>query len=86
MKTLTGQWYLVFRRRIRPLESVVFQQKLHPSAGPSLAFGQCPNWSVVTRERGGSETDGPATGWIIAAAAVAADTDCKIPEKRETFG
>ena len=40
---VTGQWYFVFRRRMRPLESVVFQQKLHPSAGPSLAFGQCPN-------------------------------------------
>ena len=40
---VTGQWYFVFRRRMRPLASVVFQQKLHPSAGPSLAFGQCPN-------------------------------------------
>ena len=43
IQALTGQWYFVFRRKIRPFASVVFQQKLHPSAGPSLAFGQCPN-------------------------------------------
>ena len=33
---------------------------------------------MVTSESGGSDStdDGPATGWIMAAAAEAADTDC----------
>ena len=34
----SGQWYLVFLRRILPLPSVVFQQKLQERAGPSLAW------------------------------------------------
>ena len=34
----SGQWYLVFLLRIRPLPSVVFQQKLQERAGPSLAW------------------------------------------------
>lgn len=36
----SGQWYLVFRRRIRPWASTVFQQKLQPSAGPCRNSGQ----------------------------------------------
>lgn len=36
----SGQWYLVLRRRIRPWASIVFQQKLQPSAGPSRTTGQ----------------------------------------------
>lgn len=37
----SGQWYLVLRRKIRPWSSIVFQQKLQPSAGPGRMTGQC---------------------------------------------
>lgn len=37
----SGQWYLVLRRNIRPCASIVFQQKLQPSAGPGRITGQC---------------------------------------------
>lgn len=33
--------YFVLRRRIRPCASIVFQQKLQPSAGPGRITGQC---------------------------------------------
>lgn len=36
----SGQWYLVLRRSIRPWASIVFQQKLHPNAGPGRMAGQ----------------------------------------------
>lgn len=36
----SGQWYLVFLRKIRPCVSIVFQQKLQPSAGPGRTAGQ----------------------------------------------
>lgn len=37
----SGQWYLVFRLRMRPWASIVFQQKLQPNAGPGRITGQC---------------------------------------------
>jgi len=38
----SGQWYFVFRLKNLPRASMVFQQKLHPSAGPERNNGQ---WS-----------------------------------------
>lgn len=35
----SGQWYWVFRRRILPHSSTVFQQKLQLSGGPDLTAG-----------------------------------------------
>ena len=40
----SGQWYLVFLLRMRPLPSVVFQQKLQESAGPSRALTNIQNY------------------------------------------
>lgn len=37
----SGQWYFVLRRNMRPCASIVFQQKLQPSAGPGRITGQC---------------------------------------------
>lgn len=44
----SGQWYLVFRRNIRPCASIVFQQKLQPNAGPGRITGQC--WERFSNE------------------------------------
>lgn len=44
----SGQWYLVFRRKIRPCASIVFQQKLQPNAGPGRITGQC--WERFSNE------------------------------------
>lgn len=38
----SGQWYFVFRLKNLPRASIVFQQKLHPKAGPERNNGQ---WS-----------------------------------------
>ena len=43
----SGQWYFVFLRKILPLPSVVFQQKLQERAGPSLAYLLCyKHWFI----------------------------------------
>lgn len=43
----SGQWYFVFLLNIRPCVSIVFQQWLHPSAGPGRWTGQWPRrWSL----------------------------------------
>lgn len=44
----SGQWYFVFRRKIRPWASIVFQQKLQPNAGPGRITGQC--WERFSNE------------------------------------
>lgn len=49
----SGQWYLVLRRKIRPWSSMVFQQKLQPSAGPARMTGQCCDRLSVESSRVG---------------------------------
>ena len=45
---------------MRPFASVVFQQKLHPNAGPSRALGQCPNCSGIWDDNTDNDEDGVA--------------------------
>lgn len=47
----SGQWYFVFRRRIRPWASIVFQQKLQPSAGPGRSVGQWLDRVAVSKDK-----------------------------------
>lgn len=47
----SGQWYFVLRRKIRPWASIVFQQKLQPSAGPGRSVGQWLDRVAVSNER-----------------------------------
>lgn len=47
----SGQWYFVLRRRILPCASIVFQQKLQPSAGPGRSVGQWLERVVVSKDK-----------------------------------
>lgn len=47
----SGQWYFVLRRKILPCASIVFQQKLQPSAGPGRRVGQWLERVAVSKDK-----------------------------------
>lgn len=56
----SGQWYCVFLRKILPVSSTVFQQKLQLKGGPALTAGVWEALCVVE----GSGVEINAVSWM----------------------